>query len=208
MPPDSAAPTASRQASASASASPSPAPQPEGQQLQGKRIKITSSSDYQRPTPAPPSQQPASSATPPPLPKQEEPLEAFEDRTLGAVFKLTLNEDRKHDIHGGKLIYLPGLRSELEEEGRDLRIETTILDQALVEAASTAGQPPLDYLLPCWKRISRLYKGFRRAKESDPKFGIISEARRLCMSYCVFAVTMPEMFGCVSCLFYFLTWPV
>lgn len=159
-------------------------PRPEPQKLEGKRIKITPASDLQRPQ----------SATPP-LPRPEESLEAFESRTLSAIFKLTLNEDRQRDIHGSKLIYLPGLRSELEEQGRGLRIETAILDQALVEAASNSGQKPLDYLLPCWKRISRLYKGFRRAREDDPKFSVISEARRLCMSYCIFAFTMPEMFG-------------
>ena len=32
-------------------------------------------------------------------------------------------------------------------------------------------------------------------KQDDPKSIIISEARRLCMSYCIFAFTMPDMFG-------------
>jgi ubiquitin conjugation factor E4 B len=95
------------------------------------------------------------------------------------------------------LIYLPGLRSELEDQAREPRIDTTVLDQALLEAASNTQQKPLDYLLPCWGRISRLHKGFRRAREDDPKFAVICEARRLCMSYCIFAITMPEMFGWV-----------
>lgn len=96
------------------------------------------------------------------------------------------------------MTYLSGLKSELEEQGRDLRIETAVLDQALLEAASNAPQQkPLDYLLPCWRRISRLHKGFRRAREDDPKFKVICEARRLCLSYCMFAITMPEMFGYV-----------
>lgn len=162
------------------------------QQSEGKRIKITSTS-----TSGP---ERSHSATPP-LPRPEESLEAFEDRTLSAVFKLTLKEDRQRDIHGNRLIYLPSLRSELEEQGRDLRIETAVLDQALLEASSNAGQKPLDYLLPCWKRISRLFKGFRRAREDDPKFGVIAEARRLCMSYCIFAFTMPEMFGYVITMY-------
>lgn len=117
---------------------------------------------------------------------------------MSAIFKLSLREDRQQDIHGQKLIYLPGLRAELEEQGRDLRIDVSVLDQALLEAASNLDrQKPLDYLLPCWKRVSRLYKGFKKSRDDDPKFDVIREARRLCMSYCIFAITMPEMFGYV-----------
>jgi ubiquitin conjugation factor E4 B len=180
----------------SAASSRAASPRPDLQQSEGKRIKITPAVSAitgpdrsQSVTPV--------SGTPPP-PRAEESIEAFEDRTLSAVFKLTLREDRQRDIHGQRLSYLPGLKNELEEQGRGLRIETAILDQALLEAASNAPQQkPLDYLLPCWRRISRLHKGFRRAREDDPKFNVICEARRLCMSYCIFAITMPEMFGYV-----------
>lgn len=118
---------------------------------------------------------------------------------MSAVFKLTLREDRQRDIHGNALIYLPGLQAELQDEGQELRIQTAVLDQALLEAASKAeNQRPLDYLIPCWKRVARLHKGFRRAGDDDPKFRVLVEARRLCMSYCIFAITMPEMFGVES----------
>ncbi|OJJ41121.1 hypothetical protein ASPWEDRAFT_34613 [Aspergillus wentii DTO 134E9] len=186
---DSPRPQASRDNSAPSSAAPSP--RPELQQSEGKRIKIT---PVRTASPAPDRSQSGTpvSATP----RAEESIESFEDRTLSAVFKLTLREDRQRDIHGQRLIYLSGLKSELEDEGRQLRIETSVLDQALLEAASNVHQQkPLDYLLPCWKRISRLYKGFRRASDNDPKFQVICEARRLCTSYCMFAITMPDMFG-------------
>ncbi|KAK4692897.1 ubiquitin conjugation factor E4 B, partial [Lecanoromycetidae sp. Uapishka_2] len=70
-------------------------------------------------------------------------------------------------------------------------------DKALLEAASNprAGTLPLDYLLSCWKRVTRHYKALRKGGEQDPKFNVIKEARRLCMSYCIFAFTMPDMFG-------------
>ncbi|KAL1886274.1 Ubiquitin conjugation factor E4 [Paecilomyces lecythidis] len=171
----------------------SPSPRPDLQQSEGKRIKIT---------PAPGistvPERPQSTSIPPKrqAPKPEETLEAFEDRTLSAIFKVSLKEDRQHDIHGQKLIYLPGVRAELEEQGRELRMDVSVLDQALLEAASNISrQKPLDYLLPCWKRVSRLYKGFKKSRDDDPKFDVIREARRLCMSYCIFAITMPEMFG-------------
>ncbi|KAG2420716.1 hypothetical protein HFD88_000330 [Aspergillus terreus] len=171
-----------------------PSPRPEPQQSEGKRIKITPAASAsvaaERSRPVTPV-----SNTPPP-PRAEETIETFEDRTLCAVFKLSLKEDRQHDIHGQRLYYLPGLRSELEDQGRELRVETSVLDQALLEAASNAPQhKPLDYLLPCFKRISRMQQKFRRTGDNDPKFNVICEARRLCISYCIFAITMPEMFG-------------
>lgn len=180
--------------SAPSSQAPSPRPEQQRQPSEGKRIKITptassSAAQSQSVTPI--------SNTPPPQPRAEEDIEAFEDRTLSAVFKLSLREDRQKDIHGQRLYYLPGLRSELEEQGRELRIDSAVLDQALLEAASNVKRP-LDYLLPCWKRICRLHKGFRRPRDDDAKFNAICEARRLCISYCMFAITMPEMFGAES----------
>ncbi|KAL4798893.1 ubiquitin elongating factor core-domain-containing protein [Aspergillus venezuelensis] len=169
---------------------------------EGKRIKITPPSQSQ-PKPSSASNTPTAASpvtkTSTPrssTPKPEDTLEAFADRTLCAVFKFTLDEGKTKDIHGARLFFLPGVRSELQDQGRELKIDTSVLDQALLEAASQ--QPdgkPLDYLLPCWKRVTRLHKGFRKARADDPKFEVICEARRLCMSYAVFALTMPEMFG-------------
>ena len=188
----------------SPSRSPAPAPQqvpeqqstpasatPTTQSPEGKRIKISPA------TPVPERHHSTTSSTGTPPPAKTESIEAFEDRTLGAVFRLTLKEEAKRDIHGQR-VYLPGLRKELQDEGQELRIQASVLDQALLEAASKAErQRPLDYLLPCWKRITKLHKGFRRATDEDPKYRVLCEARRLCMSYCVFAITMPEMFGYV-----------
>ncbi|EED23803.1 ubiquitin fusion degradation protein UfdB, putative [Talaromyces stipitatus ATCC 10500] len=161
--------------------------------VQGKRIKITPSSA----TPNVPS--PSASPAPPKqraAPKAEESLETFEDRTLRALFNITLDENQQKNIHGNKLTFLPGVLGELKDEGSEIRLSTGVLDQAILEAASNTGRDtPLDYLLPCWKRVRRLIKGFRKSSDNDPRFAVISEAKRLCISYCVFAVTMPEMFG-------------
>ncbi|KAI1923414.1 Ubiquitin conjugation factor E4 [Ophidiomyces ophidiicola] len=126
--------------------------------------------------------------------RAEESLETFEDRTLSALFKVTLDEKQQRDIHGQKLVYIPGVRQELEDQGQPIRMNTGVLDQALLEAGSS-GQKPLEYLLPCWKRVTRLYKGFKKSQPNDAKYEVVTEARRLCLSYCIFAFTMPEMFG-------------
>ncbi|KAF6238103.1 hypothetical protein HO173_003737 [Letharia columbiana] len=126
-----------------------------------------------------------------------ETLEQWEDRVLGNLFKITLWEEHQRDAHGNHLQFLEGTRLDLEDSGQSVRLNVGMLDQALLEATSNLkhGVTPLDFLLGCWKRVSRQYKALRKAGEEDPKFVIVKEARRLCMSYCIFAITMPDMFG-------------
>lgn len=124
-------------------------------------------------------------------------MEQWEGRILGNLFRITLWEEHRHDAHGNHLQFLGSTRLDLEESGQSVRLNVAMLDQALLEAASNLkqGTTPLDFLLECWKRVSRQYKVLRKAREEDPKFVIVKEARRLCMSYCIFAITMPYMFG-------------
>lgn len=74
-------------------------------------------------------------------------------------------------------------------------LSTDRLDSAILEASSTIpnNKPILDYLLPCWKRVVRAFKGLRGY--AGAKDTVLKEAKRLCMSHCVFAVEMPELYG-------------
>jgi ubiquitin conjugation factor E4 B len=95
-------------------------------------------------------------------------------------------------------MYLPGLNEELLESREPVRLSVGTLDSAILEAASKVphNKPVLDYLLPAWKRTTRALKGLRgHGKGKDV---ILKEIRRLCMSNCIFAVTMPELFGSVA----------
>jgi ubiquitin conjugation factor E4 B len=132
-----------------------------------------------------------------PSSRNGETSEQWEDRILGTVFRFTLDPDHRLDSHENPLHYLKSTRQELEETSQPQRLNTSLLDQTILEAASNLrqGTAPLDYLLGCWKRINRQFKTLKRAGEQDPKFVVIKEARRLCMSYCIFAATMPDMFG-------------
>ena len=136
-----------------------------------------------------------SSATGRPNSRAGELIHDWEDRTLSSIFRLTLSPDTTEDSHGHHLEYVKGVREDLEEQGSPVRLSTGVLDQALLEAASKPGKKtPLEYLLECWKRVSRQFRSFRGERVLDPKYDIIMEARRLCMSYCIFAITMPDMF--------------
>lgn len=134
--------------------------------------------------------------TPSPKPKaarKEETFEEWEDRTLSGLFRLSLS-GQTADLHGNKLYPVPQMRQELESEGLQLRLSTSNIEQAILEAATADGQP-LRYLLACWKRIMRLNRSFKGSTDDDAKHGVAKEAKRLCMSYCIFAATIPDMFN-------------
>lgn len=123
--------------------------------------------------------------------------EAFEDKTLRSIFRISLDPDLKQDTNGHSLRYLENLRQELESDGQEIRITTELLEQAIIEAGSNlpSKTTPLEYLLGCWKRLSRLNKGFKKPNADERKWQIVQEARRLCMSWSIFAITSPELFG-------------
>ncbi|KAF2740651.1 hypothetical protein EJ04DRAFT_558641 [Polyplosphaeria fusca] len=130
----------------------------------------------------------------PPTRAQPESMEIWEDRTLSAIFRFTLDRENARDAHGHQLYYLSGVRSDLEDEDKVLRLTTDVLDQAILETASgQAFGKPLEYMLSCWKRASRMFRGMHN--KNEPKYQAIKEARRLCFSYCIFAATLPDMFG-------------
>ncbi|RQM04857.1 hypothetical protein DH86_00004401, partial [Scytalidium sp. 3C] len=137
---------------------------------------------------------------PRPAPKKssaltEEPIEIFEDRTLKSIFRITLDPNETVDSANHKLFFLSNLKQDLEEANEAVRLSVSNLDTAIVEAASGISHKRsiLDYLLPCWKRVIRAIKSLR--SHSAAKDAVLKEAKRLCMSNCIFAVTVPELFG-------------
>ncbi len=124
-------------------------------------------------------------------------IEVYENKMLGSIFRITLDPNQSVDSSNHKLIYLPNLHQELKDEQAPIMLTKERLDSAILEAASTIphSKGVLDYLIPCWKRVMRALKGLRGY--ANAKDAILKEAKRLCMSNCVFAVEMPEFFGSV-----------
>ena len=128
--------------------------------------------------------------------RQNETNEQFEDRTLRSIFRLSLDPAQIRDWSGHTLHVLPGLREELESEGKELRLTTDLLEQAIMEGGQSLGKiTPHDWLFGCWKRVSRLSKSIKDKVPENQKWVLISEAKRLCFSWCIFSFTMPDMFG-------------
>ncbi|KAI5860326.1 ubiquitin conjugation factor E4 [Durotheca rogersii] len=213
-----AAPTNSKPSDAAKPESPTPTPG-----LSSQAIARPATSPNQQtntiPSPQPPRQAPptnpfsqlttnksdpgneaaTSSATAPPTKRaqvtKEETLDDWSNRVLSDIFRVTLDETNTTDSRGIRLTYLPDLRAELEESGDPVKLTTSSIDTAILEAARCVplSKALLDYLLPCWKRVMKATKPSRPLPLERQE--VLDEAKRLCMSNCIFALTMPEYFG-------------
>lgn len=123
-------------------------------------------------------------------------IKIWEDKTLSGIFRITLRNSDERDNTDTPLNYLSEVAADVKDNGNPPLLTTAILDQAIVEAASKFSEgEPFRYMLECWKRVSRLIRAMKPPGGDDPRYGIVKEARRLCMSYCIFALTMPEIYG-------------
>ncbi|KAI9170938.1 Ubiquitin conjugation factor E4 [Paramyrothecium foliicola] len=128
-------------------------------------------------------------------PPQAESNEDYADRILSQIFRVTVNPHQTSNPYGHRLAFLPNLNQELNDAGEPLKLSINSLDQAIIEACSEWPHEKslMNFLLPCWKRA---VKSATTAKiTAGPKFEVHEEAKRLCMSNCLFALTMPALYG-------------
>lgn len=142
-------------------------------------------------------------SAPPPrkaTPVQAESDEDYADRVLSQIFRVTVDPHRMTSNQGNhRLTFLPNLNQELNDSGEPLKLSVNNLDQAIIESCSgwAPDKPLMQYLLPCWKRAVKAAAGNKQT--SGFKFELHEESKRLCMSNCLFAVTMPVLYGSVAC---------
>lgn len=123
-------------------------------------------------------------------------IEIWEDKQLRSLLRIS-TQPSETDSHGQPLQYLPGLAADLEPGDQAGLLATSHLDQALTEAGTivaVSGGDSFDYLLACWKRVAKAHRTARSSNVVPQRLAVLAEARRICMSYCLFAVTFPEMF--------------
>ncbi|KAI5359833.1 putative U-box domain, Zinc finger, RING/FYVE/PHD-type, ubiquitin conjugation factor E4, core [Septoria linicola] len=121
--------------------------------------------------------------------RQTESLELWQDKVLKHVYRVTLDQNETKDLHGHKLSFLPGVK----DDGNAL-LDVDNSDSILAEAASHAPQGKIfEYFLQCFKRAVRASKDPRHSG-NESRVVVLREARRMSMSYCIFAITMPDMF--------------
>jgi ubiquitin conjugation factor E4 B len=128
----------------------------------------------------------------PPKPESDE---DYANRVLSSVFRITVNPHQGPSYQGYRPTFLPNLNQELNDAGEPLKLSVSTLDQAIIEActAQPHDKPLFGYLLPCWKRA---VKSATSAKiTAGPRFEVHEEAKRLCMSNCLFALSVPDLYG-------------
>lgn len=126
---------------------------------------------------------------------KEESIEDWSDRILGDIFRITVDPSNTRSLDGRSAkTYLPNTSEDLQQNGQPLKLTAHNIDPAILEAASAqpATKPLLNYLLPCFRRIVRVASSLRRP--TAEKQAVLEEAKRLCLSNCIFALTVPELF--------------
>jgi ubiquitin conjugation factor E4 B len=144
--------------------------------------------------PPPRKQIPATATTTTTAAAAPETIDDYADRILTTIFRVTVDPARSTDTHGHRLAFLPILSADLAGEGAPLKMSVGRLEEAIMEAATAFphDRPLFEYLLPCWKRVVRTLKVMRGP--APEKEALLKEARRLCFSNCIFALTVPELF--------------
>lgn len=133
---------------------------------------------------------------PKPAERTTESFATWQDRTLRALFRVTLNPDERKDSHGHALIFLTSTKDDLLDRQAASILDVEVIESAITEAAGNVpGGKPFEYLLACFKRVSRAIRNTKYTGPEDPKRDVLQEAKRLCTSYCIFAVTVPDLFG-------------
>ncbi|KAK4917482.1 Ubiquitin conjugation factor E4, partial [Elasticomyces elasticus] len=128
--------------------------------------------------------------------KPDEPIEQWTDRILRGIFRLTFDAGNTKDQNGHELHPVPGLKEELESEGKLALLSTESLETAIMEAGSNLGRlRPHKWLFACWKRVLRFGKSMKDKTPENMKWQVLLETRRLCFSYCMLTITTPELFS-------------
>ena len=113
---------------------------------------------------------------------------------LTEILRATVDPVKAEKSH--QLTFLAQLSEELSSGGIPLQLSLGNMDQAIIEATTSVphSQPLLSFLLPCWQRAQQ--ERSRPPRDGDlEKIHVLTEAKRLCIANCFFALAMPELFG-------------
>ncbi|KKA30683.1 hypothetical protein TD95_003354, partial [Thielaviopsis punctulata] len=127
-----------------------------------------------------------------------ESLEDYTNRVLTEILRATVHPDQLtlKSNPEVKLKFLISLNEELSTSDEPLKLTLNHLDSAVLEAASLLPPhtPLLHYLLPVWSRAQELKRNAPRDITPE-KLAVLTEAKRICISNCMFALSMPSLYG-------------
>lgn len=80
------------------------------------------------------------------------------------------------------------------------RLTTEVLDQLVLSLCSREGVVPMDMLIAGWRRANKILRDTPAGRLDDKKREVLNEAKRMCVNYALYCVTMPDMFEYVFSL--------
>lgn len=73
-------------------------------------------------------------------------------------------------------------------------ISTGALDQLILSVCRDPKVTPMDYLVSCWRRASVILRTTPPSRLDEHKANILITAKRLCINYGEYCITMPDVF--------------
>jgi ubiquitin conjugation factor E4 B len=72
-----------------------------------------------------------------------------------------------------------------------------MLDQIILSICAGEDIIPMDHLVGSWRRAMDIQRRTPAGRLDERKISILKEARRMCVNYILYCITMPDMFECV-----------
>lgn len=73
-------------------------------------------------------------------------------------------------------------------------ISVGTLDQLILSVCKDSDVTPMDYLVGCWRRASVIQRTTPPSRLDEKKINILNTAKRLCINYGEYCITMPDIF--------------
>lgn len=127
---------------------------------------------------------------------QRSPAE-IEDIILRKIFLVSLLDSMESD---SRVVYLEMTAAEILSEGKELKLSRDLMERVLIDRLSgnfVAAEPPFSYLLGCYRRAYDEGKKVLSMKDKnvrDDMVAVITQARKLAVSYCRIHLGNPDMF--------------
>jgi hypothetical protein len=77
------------------------------------------------------------------------------------------------------------------------RLSAAVLDQLILSICGQKGVAPMDHLIGSWRRAMDIQRKTPASRLDATKIAVLKEARRMCVNYALYCITLLDMFGYV-----------
>jgi ubiquitin conjugation factor E4 B len=112
----------------------------------------------------------------------------------------SLRKDLEDDLEEGKGELRHTARKGVRTVADDYlvaRLSVAVLDQLILSICGQKGVVPMDHLIGSWRRAMDIQRKTPASRLDATKIAVLKEARRMCVNYALYCITLPDMFGYV-----------